>query len=128
MPIVSFTDPKTGQIVTRVRELTNKNIVFAEINFGFVDYLHEEALKILATDIGSRYTTYYKKKRSGKLTFSTSFFYIQLFQGNPIGLDQTDIINRFITGFCDRSSTGKLERIIQIPFHTKISFIGIYMP
>lgn len=67
MPIVSFIDPKTGQIVTRVRELTNKNIVFAEINFGFVDYLYEEALKILATNIGSRYTTYYKKKRSGKL-------------------------------------------------------------
>lgn len=68
MYIISFTDTKTGKIVTKqVRTLTDRNILFAERNFGSVDYLYEEALKILSTDISSRYTTYYKKKRSGKL-------------------------------------------------------------
>ena len=67
MYIISFTDNKTGEIITKkVLSLTDKNITLAKNNFSNIDYLFEEALKIHATNITKRYTTFYKTKRNGK--------------------------------------------------------------
>ena len=69
MYIISFTDSMTGEVITRDADnLTEKNIRYAERNVGFIDYLYNEALKILSTkNVYKRYITYYKKKRNGKL-------------------------------------------------------------
>ncbi len=66
--IITYKNKKDDETYTEfVEEFTNKNIRFVKSFSAQVDYLYMRALEILSTDVNSHYTTYYKKKRSGKL-------------------------------------------------------------
>ena len=65
--IITHHNYRKGGLRTEfVRSFTTKNIYFVKKNQGYFNYLYDSALKILQTDVNSRYTTYFKKKRNGK--------------------------------------------------------------
>lgn len=65
--IITHQNLRRGGLRTeRVHEFTDKNVFFVKKNQGYINYLYDCALNILQTDVNSRYTTYYKKKRNGK--------------------------------------------------------------
>lgn len=66
MFIISYLDHKTNLIKTRYTDsLTENNISRFKAKIGEIEYLYEEALKILNTDISRRYITEYKRKKNG---------------------------------------------------------------
>ena len=72
MYIITHENRRKGGLRTeRVEAFTDKNIFFVKKNQGYFNYLYDRALQILQTDVNSRYTTYYKKKRNGKNTLFT---------------------------------------------------------
>ncbi len=65
--IITHQNFRRGGLRTELVEaFTEKNVFFVKRNAGYFNYLYDSALKILQTDVNSRYTTYFKKKRSGK--------------------------------------------------------------
>lgn len=66
MFIISYRNHKTNSIKTRYTDsLTENNISRFQAKIGEIEYLYEEALKILSTDINRRYITEYKEKKNG---------------------------------------------------------------